>query len=112
MDSGSTLGRTIAPDINTKLRWMICAAPCLVLVVMIVFGALSYRRIMRDNAMAEAADRMDSLASRVHEFFDRAIVLTRSIASRQKALGNFPDSDTRKVLVSLLEDTPPYEAQG
>jgi len=102
----------LAPDINTKLRWMICAAPCLVLVVMITFGALTYRRIMRDNAIAEAADRMDSLASRVHEFFNRAIVLTRSIASRQKALGSAPDSDTRRVLVSLLEDIPRYEAQG
>jgi signal transduction histidine kinase/CheY-like chemotaxis protein len=102
----------LALDINTKLRWMICAAPCLVLVVMITFGALTYRRIMRDNAIEEAADRMDSLASRVHEFFNRAIVLTRSIASRQKAFGSSPDSDTRRVLASLLADIPRYEAQG
>jgi len=91
---------------------MICAAPCLVLVVMIVFGALSYRRIMRDNAMAEAADRLESLAARVHEFFDRAIVLTRLLASRQKAFGDAPDGDTRKVLAALLYDTPAYDAQG
>src|SRR6516162_159421 len=112
MDSGSTLGRTIAPDINTKLRWMICAAPCLVLVVMIVFGALSYRGIMRDNAVAEATDRIDGLAARVHEFFDRAIVLTRVLVSRQKALGASPDAETRKVLAALLQDTPAYDAQG
>jgi PAS domain S-box-containing protein len=112
MASASVARQIFAPDINTKLRWMICAAPCLVLIVMIAFGAMEYRRITLDNAIAEAADRMDSLASRVHEFFDRAIVLTRSLASRQKALGSAPDPETRRVLVAMLEDTPSYEAQG
>jgi signal transduction histidine kinase/DNA-binding response OmpR family regulator len=104
--------RILTPDVGTKLRWIIAAAPCLVLIVMITFGALEYRRMMLENAVAEAADRIDSLASRVHEFFDRAIVLTRSIVSRQKAVGAHPASDTRAFLASLLDDIPAYEAQG
>jgi PAS domain S-box-containing protein len=91
---------------------MICAAPCLVVLVMVAFGSLGYRQIMRDNAMAESADRMDDLAVRVKNFFDGATLLSRFIASRQKAIGAGPTANTRPILRSLLEEMQPYEAQG
>jgi len=112
MASAKPVRRKSVSDITTKLRWIICAPPCLVMIVMITFGALRNREIVSERARAEAEDQMENLALRVREFYDRAIVLSRSIASHQKALGDSPRENTRQTLEALLKDTPPYDAQG
>ena len=45
-------------------------------------------------------------------FFNRANVLIRTIAARQKALGRNPDPSTMAFLHALLKATPEPEAQG
>src|SRR5262245_35010507 len=100
-------------SIGNKLRWLVIVPPSLAVLLMtaLVVWIMS-RNELEKQAKHMAQARIEDLTLRVENFFHRAAVLTRGIASRQKALGRNPDPGTMAFLRALLVSTPKQEAQG
>jgi signal transduction histidine kinase len=113
MRQGDTAGLTF----TNKLRWLIIAAPCLVLFLTVYASHRAGMIVMEARAEEEAGLKITAVARRVSDFFDRAVILCRTIAARQEALnqksgGRRADEDTVPIFRRLIETTPPDLAQG
>jgi hypothetical protein len=100
-------------SLGQKLRWLVIVPPSLAVLLLtaLVVSILS-RNELEKQANQMARESIDDLAIRVENFFHGADVLSRGIASRQRAIGRTADPGTIAFLKALLEATPEREAQG
>ena len=98
--------------VTKKLRWLIVAPPCGVLLLTAMVGIYFGWNTTYALSKKIASVEMDGLTRRVEDFFTRAVVLPRTIAVRQKAFGREPYPKTMDILKRLLDATPQEEAQG
>jgi PAS domain S-box-containing protein len=105
--------RLIRPGLwsfGQQLRWFVILPT--ILAVLLLTATIISEEELEIRAKHRAEDRTEQLALRVENFFRRANILTRAIASHQKSLGRTPDDRTMAFLRDLLQATPLREAQG
>ncbi len=98
--------------LSQKFVVYIVAATCALLIATIGVGYDTGRRILREQIYTEAIKQVQATALTMDSYVDRVAVLVRSIAARQEALGNAPDSHSVPYLAHLLDRLSPEEAYG
>ncbi|MFO0953359.1 MAG: cache domain-containing protein [Isosphaeraceae bacterium] len=89
-------------SVRTRLRQAIIVVPCLVLLLAALIFWLMTSHYVNQQASRKAEVEIDAVARSVVDFFDRAEVIVRGVASRQSTLGSQPDPDTIPILRDLL----------
>ena len=114
MDSSTraTISLRKPRSLSRKLTLTVAAATCAILVITIWFSYTEARRVLEQQANAEALKQVQSTADTFDAYVDRVAVLPRAIAARKEASGGGMASGIVPFLTRLLDSMPPEEAFG
>ena len=100
-------------SVRGKLRLLIVAPPCLILLLNVVIGEWIDVRMLREEMAEKAHMRMSEIAVRIDDLFERMDTLVQAIALHQQSQesnGAVVAPETNTLLRKLLVATPLAEA--